>query len=106
MNWISVKERLPEENVKVLLYTDSGIFEGYYETRNYTVDVWTTEPRTITTKKGTTYTREQCVIRPEKRTFSDFQTNVNFITSCCGDYDVEFTTYYWMPMPELPKDKQ
>jgi hypothetical protein len=28
MNWISVKNRMPEEGIRILLLTDTGIIEG------------------------------------------------------------------------------
>ena len=34
MKWIDVKIELPEKNVSVLLFTDSGVIEGHIDDKN------------------------------------------------------------------------
>ena len=78
MEWISVKERLPDENIEVLICICEDIVQAYSDGKNW---------------RGSRYVRDH---------MSDGYVGDSKIIKIGSPHD---WVTHWMPLPEPPKNK-
>lgn len=81
MNWISVKDRLPEEERAVIAFGTKAFYEGKW-----------IEGKFI----------EKCIYRPEDAKDGWIKAPWVFNSHCCDDCLDEVT--HWMPLPDKPEN--